>query len=320
MYHYLILREGEEEAIIDIAVKSTMMYGKRFPSDLAKILPLWKNTSLYERGVFLRKRVFQEHAPSWKVKRAIQHLDQEDVFIGEYDRDFFQGIFDASSRLYVNGTYRRAEFGGRKHLKEFLESDVHGQNITFANMKGKRKRLSRSKALPFLEVPQKNNLDRWFVGAMCGSDLVMINGEPMMKMKNVCRPRLDRLGVLYEELPFNNIMISCFYFLLYMADVPDYFVSYWMSKIPHKGVTTMPKASMAAAITWRIMNDSAFTRGMLPCLLDSKTAWRSGIKVVDIEKVVKGMKTGCVDERIRTRCERWASLNKVIKEQKESSR
>ncbi len=309
----LKLRDGEEQAIINIAVKSTLLYGRRYPQEISKLLPMWKETSLFERGIFLRSGVFTDHAPSWKVKKALRSLDSDSVFHGEYDRDFFQGLFDASSKMYINGTYNRVEFGGRKHLRKFLESGEHGQNIVFAQMRGSRKRLNRTKALPFMELRQGNDLDRWFIGVMCGSDTHMVNGEPMMKVKDVCTTRLDRLGVIYDSIPKSrNIMISCFYFMLYMADVPDFFVSYWISKIPSEGVAPMPVSSLVSAANWRMASKKAFVRDGLPFMLDKKTFWRKGMKALDVNATMKKIKNGFIDERIRKRCDRWSSLNSLL--------
>ena len=306
------LREGEEQAIVDIAVRSTLKFGRRCPEDISVLLPMWKETTLYKRGIFLSKSIFTTHAPAWKVKKAIQELDNKEFFLDLYSRDFFQGLFDASSRMYANGNYKRAEFGGRKHLREFLESDVHGQRIDFVKMSGDRKRLSRMGSLPFMEIPGDGNLDKWFVGAMCGSDMIMVDEEPMMKVKDVCKANFDRLGILYYDIPkSNNIMISCFYFMLYMSEFPDFFLSFWMSKVSHKGLRLMPKASLASAATWKVMGKRALVRDALPFMLEPKTLWRMGYSAKDIKNEAKLIRSGFIDERIRKRCERWKTLNEV---------
>jgi len=102
-----------------------------------------------------------------------------------------------------------------------------------------------------------------------------------------------------------------------MSELPDFFVSFWMSKIPHNGVVSMPKASLASAATWKIIKRSGSSRDMFPCLLDAKASWRAGIKLPHINAAIKGIKTGFVDERIRVRCDRWMSLNEKIQSQKE---
>ena len=49
----LKLGDGEEEMIVNIAVRATMIYGKKFPTPLSLLLPMWKETLMYERGIFL---------------------------------------------------------------------------------------------------------------------------------------------------------------------------------------------------------------------------------------------------------------------------
>jgi len=260
--------------------------------------------------------VFVEYAPSWKVKKAIHSLNPDDWFSDGYDSDFFHGLFDASSRMYLNGTFRRAEFGGRKHLREFLCNEEHGQRIIFACLNENRKRLNRTRCLPFMEIPKGDNLERWFVGAICGADLKMVNGEPMMKMKNVCTPNLDRLGILHSETTDSNILVSCFYFLLFMSEVPDFFLSYWMSKIPHRGISSMKVASIDAAMNWRLIRREKFVRGAFPFLYESKQNIRIGFKVSDIDAMIADRKFNFVDQRITGRCERWASLNEITAPEK----
>jgi len=312
----LKLRDGEEEIIVNIAVRATMMYGRKLPAPLSLLLPMWKDTPMYERGIFLQKIVFVEYAPSWKIKKAIQSLDPDGWFDSEYDGDFFHGLFDSSSRMYVNGTFSRAEFGGRKHLREFLEGAEHGQRVVFANMNGTRKRLNRTKALPFMEIPVKNSLERWFVGAMCGADVKMVDGEPMMKMKNVCIPNLKKLGILYTGTTDNNILVSCFYFILFMSEMPDFFLSYWMSKIPHKGLSAMRNASMDAAMNWRVIRREKFVRGAFPFLFESRQNVRMGIRIEDLDKMISDRKFNFVDQRVKSKCERWAALSNISDEEK----
>jgi len=306
------LREGEEEAIVDMAARSVMRCGKRYPSDISEILPMWKRTSMYERGIFLNSSIFTEHAPAWKIKKALQSLDHDEFFKDEYDRDFFQGLFDSSSKMYCNGTYKRAEFGGRRFLREFLSSDVHGQNISFTDMKGDRKRLNRTNSLPFMEVSGKNDMERWFVGVMCGSDIKVVDGEPLMKIRDDCVPGMSRLGVSFKE---NNqggsVLVSLFYVMLYISEMPDFFLQHWMSIIPHKGLGSMPEASTDALMHWRIMGRGKLVRDALPFLLDARENNRIGIKISDIDKMMKRRKFKFVDKRIISRCERWASLSMV---------
>lgn len=308
----LKLRDGEEDLILDIAVRSVLRYGSKCPEPLSVLLPMWKDTPMYRRGIFLQRLVFVEYAPSWKVKKALQSLDPDPWFRGEYDVDFFHGLFDSSSKMYLNGTYKRAEFGGRKHLRNFLENEDHGQTISFAEMNEKRKRLNRTAVLPFMEIPAKNDLERWFVGVMCGSDVHMVDGEPMMKIRTVCVPNMKRLGISFVgDGSGKNVLVSCFYIMLFMSDIPDFFLHHWMSLIPHRGLGSMPMATTDAMMHWKIMKKGRMVRGAFPFLLDAKESNRSGIRISEVMKKMTEINFNFVDQRITKRCERWENLSMI---------
>jgi hypothetical protein len=309
------LRDKEEDAIVQMAVRSVMKCGKRYPNDISEMLPMWKDTTMYERGIFLNHLIFTEHAPAWKVKKAIQSADHDEFFLPDYDRDFFQGLFDSSSKMYSNGNYKRAEFGGRPLLKEFLSSSIHGQNIQFADMSGDRSRLNRTNSLPFMEIPGKENMERWFIGVMCGSDIKIVNGEPLMRIRSECVPNMTRLGISFKESSQKgSVLVSLFYVVLFMSEMPDFFLHHWMSIIPHRGLGSTPEASTDALMHWRVISKGKLVRDALPFLLDAKENNRMGIKVSEVDKMMKKRKFKFVDKRITSKCERWIKLSLIEKE------
>jgi len=304
------LTDADKEIIVEIAVRCVLRYGTGYLNPIERLLPYWKNTSLYERGVVLRKQLFVDHAPKWRVKTELQRRDS----IGEvppYDRDFFEGLFNACATVHKNGVYARAEFCAKQHVRDFLESGIHGQRVEFASLSSKRG-LHRTQNLPFMEVPPQGNLESYFLGTLCGSEAVRDReGEIWAQVRPACKNVLDRLGVVYEETG-KRLRINVFYIKLFLPELPDPVQGYWIRQLPKRGVEGTRKASLLAAMHWRLIfkRKKQYKYG-LPNLIGASHAWNLGFGREAVDEEMAKLRFDHVDKRIRSRCERWAALQEL---------
>lgn len=306
------LTDADRKTIVEIAVRCVLRYGTGYLNPIERLLPYWKATSLYERGVVLRKKLFVDNAPKWRVKAELQKLDSIGG-VPPYDRDFFEGLFDACAAVHRNGVYCRAEFCSKQHVRDFLESEAHGQYIGFAALSSKRG-LHRTQNLPFMEVPPQDNLEHYLIGVLCGSEAVRDeDGEIWAQVRPACRDALDRLGIVYEDAG-KRLRINAFYVTLFLPELPSPVQGHWIRELPKRGVEGTQKAALLAAMHWRLIfkRKKQYKYG-LPNLIGASHAWNLGFGREAVDGEIRRLRFDHVDKRIRSRCERWAALQELAR-------
>jgi hypothetical protein len=301
------MTDEDREAVVKMAVACVLKYGTGYLNPLERLLPYWKATGLYDKGIMLRRTLLTETASKWKVKSALQRLDN----IGElppYDRDFFEGIVTAAAKTYQNGTYKRIEFCGRDHVRDFLASNIHGQPISFPVFKS-HPGLNRSCNMPLLEVPPSGKLESLFFGVLCGAEAHKDSkGEIWARVRKECEPWLKKLGILYEA-DNRFVRINLFYIGLFFGELPEPIMAYWNRQMPPRGVEGTKMASLAAAMHWTLLfKRKKRQRYDLPYLLSSAHSWNVGVGTAAAEAEIERLRFDHVDARIRERCMRWAKL------------
>jgi len=305
------LTDSEKEEVVRVAVEAVLRLGWGCLKDPEKVLPFWKRTSLYERGVVIRRDTIRDCAPKWKVRDELRKLTS----IGgklPYDRDFFQGLADACCKVYSNGFYRRLEFCGHTYVRQFLEGGEHGQNVPFAALSSKRG-VSRTLNLPLLEVPSQGNNETYLLGVVCGSRAVVgPTGEVMAEVKGACEEGLKAIGLVRDHSG-GSILFSPFYVVLLLGELPEAVRAYWMEKLPSHGVHGTKHASLVAAIHWEKMfgRNARKFRDAFPFLLSAAHHWNVG---VDRDFVVAEMRrrrfdhvASCISDRLN----RWYNLQQL---------
>ena len=310
------LSDSERAEVVRMVVCWVLSRGCGCTRHLDELLPMWKQTSLYRRGVVLGKKLLDTYAPSWKIKDALRKLES----IGgppPYDRDFFLGLEQSCCHSFINGAYRRLEFPNRPELRAFLEGGEHGQRIIFTGVK---KKGNRTVNLPFLEAPPQGNLDHWFLGCLCGAAAVVRDGELQAEVKPACEPNLRELGIIYDRVAGRNgdrLSISPFYVVLYMADFPLDIQGYWMRHLPSRGLEGALEASKVAAMHWHIMHGTKSNRfrEAFPFLLSLAHGWNVGFSGKVVKQEAARRRFDHVDERIRNRLKRWHNLQLEARKQ-----
>lgn len=303
-----MLADNEKEEVVRVATEAVLRLGWGCLKDLERLLPFWKKTSLYEQGMVIRRDILRDCAPKWKVRDELRKLKS----IGgnpPYDRDFFQGLCDASGKVYVNGIYRRFEFCGRPHVRQLLADGGHGQHLPFAALSSKK--LSRTQNLPLLEVPPQGNLESYLLGAICGSRAVTAHGEVMAEVREACEDSLKALGVVRDRAG-KTILVSPFYVVLFLGELPEAIRGYWLGKLPSQGVKETKQASLVAAMHWeKMFGRDKKVREAIPFLLPAAQHWNVG---VDRDFVVAEMRRRRFDHIatcIADRLQRWYNLQKA---------
>jgi len=314
LYYSERLTSEDKEIVLDVGVRSILTIGHNFLSKIDELLPIWKETTFYDRGIMLSKNLLMSHAPRWRINAKLKSMEWPEYL--PYDKDFIDGLL-SNIKTYDNGMYPRIEFFKKNHIYSFLKDSL---NVGFVSMKS-RPDIHRSLNMPLLLINSVGNDESRFIGHLCGGKPVEIDGELMVLIHGSSEPILRRLGVIYDTVS-NGIIVSPFYVMLFIGDMPYQFSDYWMGYMPHWGSKETRNGTLVATIHWRFMYGRKRTiKDGLPFLLTSAHMWNVGLNSKLIKSEVSRRRVDFIDDRIISRCRRWlntAEANNREREERES--
>jgi len=293
--------EADRKCVLDAAARCTLMHGKQsFRKKHHLLLPFW-NERLFERGIVINIETLERCAPVSDVYKYIRSMEWNGS--KKWDRDFFEGFFDACARVESSCQHRRAEVVRVPRISDFMLGDDHGQKIRFIKTSAKAS-FKRTGPLHFLEIPMSGNLEKYLCGVLSGGRPVYRNGELWVSVRGKTKSVLNRLGVSYSGSNRNSILLSPFYSMLFMDDMPPGISEFWKNEI---GTRTHRNGIVTAWMHWDLIYGRKKRRFLnsFPHLKSPQGCNRAGVYLNEVRERMKNQRFDHVDARIRSKLEHW---------------
>jgi len=299
------MRKDTRKQLDSLIVYLALKYGVNWRSHLTELAPFWKGP--LDRDSIFMSRYLLWHYQDRVVAKMISSMNSFEIH-PLYTRDFIQGVLDSSTSVWGTLTFL-FEIGNKPDLKEFFESGECGFDVKFTRYE--KRKSYRTQHLPFLNLPCKGELDKYFAGVLTGSvPYKDKTGEVFCKVKRKCIPNLKRLGIIFKAEK-NFVLISAFYLMLFCGEIPEQIYFKWINILSEIPVIKMKTACTDAYMHWRqIFEKKEFKTGMLPYLIGSNF-YRAKvfIRLKDLKKLMEEKRFDFVDEKIKNRCKRWYNIH-----------
>ena len=301
----------ETKHFLAIHVTYALTYGAHYLSHYKQMGEYWDGP-LLDGVVFLNKDLLRD-IPKKLVRQTLANMAGFDPH-PVYTIDFFNGLMDSGCYNEKTTSYRRISFCRKPMIKEFLESEEHGQHIPLKKVEGETKDYYRTELLPFLSLPREGRKDRYLAGAIAGGDIWRDdNGILFCQIHKRCEQPLKELGVIYKRCG-KCLLLSPFYVILLCGDLPFNVYRAWSAEVEKENHNSKNYHAVVAWMNWILtFDESKFKSKAIPYLM-SRSGYLKGQKltVTKVKKAMKQKRIDFLDKTIRQRIKRWYNIEVAI--------